>query len=87
MCRLNTSGSNNNTTLRGTHWDLGDLTASHDMAKWADKLSLNEIIGVRLRYTKHQRHRVAHEVIAGLGLTNLKSFQLAGVFVTWLLFH
>ena len=53
--------------LRGSLWDLGDLTANHDVAKWADKLSLNEIIRVRLCYTKHQRHRVAHEVIAGQG--------------------
>ena len=53
--------------LSGSHWDLGALTATHDIAKWADRLSLNEIIRVRLCYTKHQRHRVAHEVIAGPG--------------------
>lgn len=35
----------------------------------------DEIIRVRLAYTKHQRHRVAHEVIAGPGY-RLMSFVL-----------
>ena len=28
---------------------------------------MNEVIRIRLCYTKHQRHRVAHEVVAGPG--------------------
>ena len=35
------------------------------MALWASKLCATEIIRIRLCYTKHQRHHVAHEVIAG----------------------
>ena len=38
-------------------------------------LASDEIIRVRLAYTKHQRHRVAHEVIAGPGY-RLMSFVL-----------
>ena len=41
------------------------------MAVWANKLCATEIIRVRLCYTKHQRHRVAHEVIAGPGHQHL----------------
>ena len=37
------------------------------MVSWADKLSLQEIMKIRLCYIKHQRHRVAHEVVAGPG--------------------
>ena len=42
---------------------------------WAKNLKADEIIRVRLAYTKHQRHRVAHEVIAGPGY-KLMSFAL-----------
>ena len=42
---------------------------------WAKNLQADEIIRVRLAYTKHQRHRVAHEVIAGPGY-KLMSFAL-----------
>ena len=61
--------------LAGAGWDLGDMTRGHDIKTWADSLSLDEIIKVRLCYTKHQRHRVAHEVIAGPG-HKLMSFVL-----------
>ena len=53
--------------LAGASWDLSSTTGCANIAKWADALSLHEIIRVRLCYTKHQRHRVAHEVIAGPG--------------------
>ena len=38
-----------------------------DIAAWAERLPLDEIIKVRLCYAKHYRHRVTHEIIAGLG--------------------
>ena len=53
--------------LAGATWDLGDLSKKHNIARWASQLSNDEIIKVRLCYTKHQRRRVAHEVIAGAG--------------------
>ena len=53
--------------LVGTGWDLGDCTKRHNIATWASSLTANEIFRVRLCYTKHQRHRVAHEVVAGPG--------------------
>ena len=53
--------------LAGANWDLSCTTSCTDIPKWADALSLNEVVRVRLCYTKHQRHRVAHEVIAGPG--------------------
>ena len=40
-------------------------------------LTSDEIIKIRLCYTKHQRHRVAHEVIAGPGYRHMS-------FVKWL---
>ena len=46
---------------------MSDLTRDHDISAWAEKLSLIEIIKVRLCYTKHKRHRVAHQVVAGPG--------------------
>ena len=57
--------------LAGANWDLGDCTKTHDIKKWANELSMNEIIRIRLCYTKHQRHRVAHEVIAGPGYRHM----------------
>ena len=63
--------------LAGTTWDLGDLTKKHVIKDWAKKLTQDEIIKVRLCYTKHQRHRVAHEVIAGPGYRHMS-------FVKWL---
>ena len=53
--------------LAGVAWDLGDCTTDWDVAQWAKNLNSDEIIRIRLCYTKHQRHRVAHEVIAGPG--------------------
>ena len=61
--------------LAGTSWDLSDCTKTHNIVAWAKRLSSDEIIRVRLSYTKHQRHRVAHEVIAGPGY-KLMSFAL-----------
>ena len=57
--------------LVGTGWDLGDITRQHNIAAWASKLTTNEIFRVRLCYTKHQRHRVAHEVVAGPGYRHM----------------
>ena len=53
--------------LAGTSWDLGDCTKQHDIATWGSRLVTDEIIRVHLCYSKHQRHRVAHEVVAGPG--------------------
>ena len=53
--------------LAGSAWDFGDSTRFYDIPSFLDSLSLLEIVKVRLCYTKHQRHRVAHEVIAGPG--------------------
>ena len=61
--------------LAGAAWDLGDSAMDGDIASWAEKLSTGEIIRVRLCYSKHQRHRVAHEVVAGPGYQHM-SFAL-----------
>ena len=53
--------------LAGIDWNLADCTRKTDIVQWAKSLSNDEIFKVRLCYTKHQRHRVAHEVIAGPG--------------------
>ena len=63
--------------LAGASWDLSDTKRSFDVTVWASKLCATEIIRVRLCYTKHQRHRVAHEVIAGPGHQHLS-------FIRWL---
>ena len=63
--------------LAGATWDLADLTKTHNIVIWAKSLRHDDIIKVRLCYTKHQRHRVAHEVIAGPG------YKLMS-FVKWL---
>ena len=63
--------------LSGSNWDLGDCTIDHNIASWAESLAMDEVIRVRLCYTKHQRHRVAHEVIAGPGYKRMS-------FVLWL---
>ena len=34
---------------------------------WVSKFHFSEIIRIRLCYAKHQRHRVAHEVVASPG--------------------
>ena len=57
--------------LTGTSWDLGDCSRRHCMASWASNLSPHEILKVRNCYTKHQRHRVAHEVVAGPGYRHM----------------
>ena len=49
----------------------------HNIASWAGSLPMDEVIRVRLCYSKHQRHRVAHEVIAGPGYKKMS-------FVLWL---
>ena len=38
---------------------------------WLEQLSPTEIIKIRLCYTKHKRHRVAHGVIAGPGYRHM----------------
>ena len=63
--------------LAGLDWDLSRFPQNWDAAAWAKRLKLDEVIKVRLCYTKNRRHRVAHEVIAGPG------FRLMS-FVTWL---
>ena len=57
--------------LKGASWDLGDCTKKHCIASWARGLVQGEIIKLRLCYTKHQRHRVAHEVVAGPGYRHM----------------
>ena len=57
--------------LIGTTWDLGDCSKNLTILSWANKLSSHEIIRLRLCYTKHQRHRVAHEVVAGPGYRHM----------------
>ena len=52
-------------SLTGTALDFGDSTRFNDIPSYVDSLSLLKIVKVRLRYTKHQRHRVAHDVVAG----------------------
>ena len=59
--------------LAGIKWDLGDGTKTWNIASWSTRLASDEVI--KLRYTKHNRHRVAHEVIAGPGY-KLMSFVL-----------
>ena len=61
--------------LAGTTYDLSDTRRTWDLAHWAKGLCTGEIFRVRLSYTKHQRQRVAHEVVAGLGY-QLMSFVL-----------
>ena len=61
--------------LAGATWDLSDCSRHHDIDEWATALALDEFIRLRLCYTKHQRHRVAHEVVAGPGY-KLMSFVL-----------
>ena len=61
--------------LAGVSWNLGDGTKILNRERWAQRLSVNDIIRVRLCYTKHQRHRVAHEVVAGPGFRHM-SFAL-----------
>ena len=63
--------------LAGLSWDLAECSQDWDAAVWAKALALDEVIKIRLCYTKHCRHRVAHEVIAGPG------FRLLS-FVLWL---
>ena len=46
---------------------MANCARTWNIVNWADKLSLQEIMKIRLCYTKHQRHRVAHEVVAGPG--------------------
>ena len=55
----------------GSGWDLGDRTKSYDISHWSNELSLDEVFKVRLCYSKHQRHRVAHEVIAVPGYRHM----------------
>ena len=63
--------------LAGSTWDLSNCSVQHCIKKWASELSTGEVCRVRLCYSKHQRHRVAHEVIAGPGYKDLS-------FVRWI---
>ena len=63
--------------LAGVSWNLGNGKKVWNIERWAQRLSVNEIIRVRLCYTKHQRHRVAHKVVAGPGFRQMS-------FVLWL---
>ena len=63
--------------LRREKERLGDCTKNHVISTWAERLAMDEVIRVRLCYSKHQRHRVAHEVIAGPGYKRMS-------FVLWL---
>ena len=67
--------------LAGTGWDLADTTTTPDIRLWAEGLEKDEVFKVRLCYTKHKRHRVAHEVVAGPGykLMNLIRWIKVGV--------
>ena len=53
--------------LAGRSWDLADLSRTWNIVDLVKKLLLQDILRLRLCYTKHQRHRVAHEVVAGPG--------------------
>ena len=53
--------------LAGATWDLGDCSTKADIGLWIKGLALDEIMKIRLCYTKHQRHRVAHQVVVGPG--------------------
>ena len=53
--------------LAGTTWDLSNCATHHNIDTWAASLALDDVIRLRLCYSKHQRHRVAHEVVAGPG--------------------
>ena len=53
--------------LAGRNWDLANCARTWNIVTWANKLTLQEIMKIRLCYTKHQRHRVAHEVVVGPG--------------------
>ena len=61
--------------LVGISWNLGDGSEHGNLNHWSRRLTANDIIRVRLCYTKHQRHRVAHEVVAGPGFRQM-SFAL-----------
>ena len=56
-------------------WDIGDCTKALDISQWSSGITSDEIIRISLCYTKHNRHRMVHEVIAGLGY-KLMSFAL-----------
>ena len=67
--------------LAGTDWDLADTTTAPNIRLWAVGLAKDEIFKVRLCYTKHKRHRIAHEVVAGPGyrLMNIIRWIKVGV--------
>ena len=61
--------------LAGLEWDIGDCIKVWDISQWSSGITSDEIIRIRLCYTKHKGHRVAHEVIAAPGY-KLMSFRL-----------
>ena len=80
-------GNPNRTTLlcfrnlAGTDWDLADTTTAPNIRLWAVGLAMDEVFKVRLCYTKHKRHRIAYEVVAGPGykLMNIIRWIKVGV--------
>ena len=60
--------------LAGAGWDFADCSQRYDIAHEVKKFAPDMIFMIRLCYTKHKRHRVAHEVIAGPGY-KLMSFM------------
>ena len=60
--------------LAGAGWDFADCSQRYDIAHEVKKFAPDMIFKIRLCYTKHKRHRVAHEVIAGPGY-KLMSFM------------
>ena len=73
--------------LAGASWDLGDLSKQVDISKWAADFTLDEVFKVRLCYTKHQRHRVAHEVVAGPGYRLMSFVRWIKVLIRLRLMH
>ena len=53
--------------LAGATWDLNNCATHHNIETWAASLALDDVLRLQLYYSKHQRHRVAHEVVAGPG--------------------
>ena len=53
--------------LAGLKWDMEVCTRTWVIAQWSSVITSDEIVRLRLCYTKHNLHRVAHEVIEGPG--------------------
>ena len=73
--------------LAGSTWDLANIKETPAIPQWAENLNMNEIIKVRLCYTKHKRHRVAHQVVAGPGYRKMHLIRWIKVIVRLRLRH